>query len=162
MTIKSSPGSADGTGRELTLTRIYDAPRALVFAAWTDPKHMAAWWGPKGFTNRVVELDARPGGAIRLDMIGPDGAVYPMGGVFQEVVPPARLVLTTTAVHDEAGNPRLETLNTVTFAEENGKTRLTVRAVVVKSAPEVLGALAGMEQGWSESLGRLAELLARA
>ncbi len=142
--------------KELTLTRVFDAPRELVFKAWTDPKHMAQWWGPKDFTNPVCELDVRPGGAIRIDMRGPDGVVYPMGGVFHEIVKPERLVFTSSAFKDEKGHPQLEVLNTVTFSEQNGKTILTLHAVVVKSAPAVAGALAGMEAGWSQSLDRLA------
>ncbi len=144
----------------LVITRVFDAPRELVFKVWTDPKHMAQWWGPKGFTNPVCELDARPGGAIRIDMRGPDGVTYPMGGVFHEIVEPERLVFTASAFQDEEGNPQLEVLNTVTFAELGGKTKLTLQAVVVKSAPAVAAALAGMEEGWRQSLDRLAEHLA--
>ena len=76
-------------GQQVVFTRVFDAPRELVFRAWTDPKHVARWWGPKEFTNRVGEWDARPGGGIRLDMVGPDGTAYPMGGVFHEVAAPS-------------------------------------------------------------------------
>ncbi len=155
-------GAAEATDRELVITRVFDAPRELVFKAWTDPKHVAEWWGPKGFTNPICELDLRPGGAIRIDMRGPDGVVYPMKGVFHEIVEPERLVVTTSAFEDQEGNPQLEVLNTVTFAEYNGKTKLTLRAVVVKSAPEVAAALDGMEEGWSQSLERLADHLGAA
>src|ERR1700720_2154803 len=103
-------------GQELVFTRVFDAPRSLVFAAWTDPKHMAAWWGPKGFTNPVCELDVRPGGVIRIDMRGPDGTVYPMTGAYREVVAPERLVFTASAL-DEKGRPLFEVLNTLTFAK---------------------------------------------
>jgi uncharacterized protein YndB with AHSA1/START domain len=147
------------TERELVITRVFDAPRQLVFKAWTDPKHLAQWWGPKGFTNPVCELDVRPGGAILIHMRGPDGVVYPMKGVFHEIVAPERLVFTTSAFEDAEGNPLLEDLNTVTFEEQGGKTKLTLRAIVVKSAPEVEAALAGMEEGWSQSLDRLAASL---
>ncbi len=133
-----------------------------MFKAWTDPKHVAQWWGPNGFTNPVCELDVRPGGAIRIDMRGPDGVIYPMKGVFHEIVEPERLVFTSSALEDEKGNPQLAVLTTVTFAEHNGKTKLTLQAVVVKSGPAAAGALAGMEQGWRESLGRLAAHLAKA
>jgi uncharacterized protein YndB with AHSA1/START domain len=64
--------------RELTITRVFDAPRALVFEVWTDPKHLAQWWGPQGFTNPVCEFDARVGGELRIHMRGPDGSIYPM------------------------------------------------------------------------------------
>ena len=70
--------------REVTLTRLIDAPRALVWAAWTEPEHMAQWWGPHHFTNPRCEFDARPGGAIHIDMRGPDGTVYPMKGEVPE------------------------------------------------------------------------------
>src|SRR6201981_2378158 len=77
--------------REITITRVFDAPRAMVFKAWTDAKELAQWWGPKGFTNPVCELDVRVGGAIRIHMRSPDGSVYPMKGDFREIVPPERL-----------------------------------------------------------------------
>ncbi len=141
--------------RVVNITRVFDAPRTLVFKAWTDPKQMAQWWGPHGFTNPVCEIDARPGGAIRIDMRGPDGVVYPMKGTFHEIVPPERLVFTSSAFEDTDGNPQIEVLNTVTFADANGKTRVTLRAAVVKSTPEVATALAGMKEGWTQSLERL-------
>src|ERR1700675_291772 len=111
--------------RELVITRIFDAPRALVWTAWTDPRHMAQWWGPKGFTNPVCEMDVRPGGAIRIVMRGPDGIDYPMFGWFREIVEPERLVL-VTAVDDAKGDRLFEVLNTVTFTERGGKTTLTM------------------------------------
>jgi len=161
MTTTNSP-TGETAERELVMERIFDAPRELVFKAWTDPKHVAQWWGPKGFTNPVCELDVRPGGALLIHMRGPDGVVYPTKGVFHEIVEPERLVFTTSAFEDDQGNPQLEVLNTVTFAELGGKTKLRLHAVVVKSAPAVEAALAGMEEGWSQSLDRLAEELAKA
>jgi uncharacterized protein YndB with AHSA1/START domain len=148
--------------KELTVTRIFDAPRELVWKAWTDPKLLARWWGPKLFTNPVCELDLRPGGAILIHMKGPDGVVYPMKGVFHEIVEPERLVFTSSAVEEEEGNSLLEAINTVTFAEHNGKTKLTLHAVVVKATPEAAWMLAGMEEGWSTSLDRLAEEMTQA
>jgi uncharacterized protein YndB with AHSA1/START domain len=67
--------------REVVITRIYDAPRPLVFKAWIDPKHLKRWWGPGVFTNPVCEVDARVGGAWRIVMRSPDGIDYPCGGV---------------------------------------------------------------------------------
>jgi uncharacterized protein YndB with AHSA1/START domain len=150
------------THREVALTRTFDAPRSLVFEAWTDPKHLARWWGPHCFTNPVCEVDVRPGGAIRIDMAGPDGTVYPMKGVFHDVVAPERLVFTSSALEDEQGHPRLEVHNTITFAEHDGKTTLTVKAVVVRATPEAAAALSGMEAGWTQSLERLQAELAKA
>ena len=149
--------------RELTLVRIFDAPRELVFKLWTEPHHLAQWWGPRGFTNPVCELDARAGGGIRVDMRAPEGTVYPMGGAIQEIVPPQRLVFTTTAHAGSDGEPFLVNLNTVTFDDLDGKTKLTLYVRVVKAEqPGAEGALAGMDQGWSESFERLLDLAAAA
>jgi uncharacterized protein YndB with AHSA1/START domain len=145
--------------REVTLTRVIAAPRERVFRAWTDPKHMAQWWGPKGFTNPVCEVDARPGGMIRIDMRAPDGVDYPMDGVFHEVIEPERLVFTSRAFAPDTNKTLIRALNTVTFADEGGKTRLTVVARVMEVAPEFAAAAAGMEEGWSQSLERLQALV---
>jgi uncharacterized protein YndB with AHSA1/START domain len=150
-----------GMTREVTLTRVFDAPRALVFKAWTDPKQMAQWWGPYGFTNPVCEIDARAGGAIRIHMRGPDGVVYPMVGTFSEIVPPERLVFTAQA-QDHAGTPLLESVTTVTFEEQGGKTKLTVQGRAVGLAPIAPQMLGGMEAGWTQSLERLADLVSKA
>src|ERR1700739_5045499 len=101
-----SSTTAEFAEREVIITRIFDAPRELVFKAWTDPKHVAQWWGPKGFTNPVCELDVRVGGAIRIHMRSPDGSVYPMKGEFREIVPPERLRFTHIA-RDAARKPPL-------------------------------------------------------
>jgi uncharacterized protein YndB with AHSA1/START domain len=144
--------------KELVLKRVFNAPRERVWKAWTDPRQLAQWWGPAGFTNPVCEADVRPGGAIRIDMRGPDGAVYPMTGVYREVVAPERLVFTASAL-DEKGRPLFEVLNTVTFAKQGGKTLLTVRARVVNKTAGADAYLEGMEEGWSQSLVRLEALL---
>jgi uncharacterized protein YndB with AHSA1/START domain len=146
--------------REITITRVFDAPRDLVFKAWTDPRQMAQWWGPQGFTNPVCELDVRRGGAIRIHMRGPDGVVYPMTGTFREIAAPERLVFTAVA-EDQDGNPLLEALTTVTFEEQGGKTKLTVHASAVGLAPVAAQMLEGMQAGWTQSLERLQELVAR-
>ena len=106
-------------------------------------------------------LDVRPGGAIRIDMRGPDGVVYPMKGICHEIVEPERLVFTSSALEDEKGNPQLEVRNSITFAEQGGKTKLTLQAVVVKAAPAAAAALAGMKEGWTQSLDKLAAYLAQ-
>jgi uncharacterized protein YndB with AHSA1/START domain len=150
---------------DLTLTRVYGAPRSVVFKAWTDPKCVAKWWGLRGFTNPVCEIDVRVGGLIRIDMRGPDGTVYPMKGVFNEIVENERIVFTATAHEDEQGIPGIENVNTITLAEQNGMTKMILYVRVLRYSPRISGALAGMEQGWSESLYRLgdvAEDLARA
>ncbi|MBV9865288.1 MAG: SRPBCC domain-containing protein [Abitibacteriaceae bacterium] len=148
--------------KEVVITRILDAPRHLVFRLWTEPEHVAQWWGPKGFTNPVCELDVRSGGAIRIHMQGPDGTIYPMGGVFHEIDEPERIVFTSTAFEDEAGIPGLEISNTVTFDELDGKTKVTIQAIVLKASPAAAGGLAGMEAGWNQSIEKLEAHLARA
>jgi uncharacterized protein YndB with AHSA1/START domain len=151
---------AGGAERELVLTRVFAAPRRLVFEVWTDPAHLAEWWGPRGFTNPVCEVDARPGGAIRIVMRAPDGAEHPMTGTFREVVVPERLVFTAIA-EDKAGNPLLEVLTTAVFAERDGKTTLTLRARVVMATGQAAPMIAGMAEGWSQSLDRLESFVAR-
>jgi len=152
---------ANGLGVEVKLTRVFDAPRRLVFQVWTDPKHVAQWWGPRGFSNPRCEWEARTGGAIHIDMRGPDGRIYPMTGTFQEVLEPERLVFTSSAL-DEAGHPLFEVETTVTFAERGGKTSLTMQARVVKSTAGAMQYIQGMEAGWTQSLERLEAYVAKA
>jgi uncharacterized protein YndB with AHSA1/START domain len=148
-------GARPPTG-DVLITRLFDAPRKLVFKAWTVPEHVALWWGPHGFTNPVCELDLRTGGAIRIHMRAPNGTVYPMTGVYQEIREPERLVFTSAAL-DESGHSLFEIMNTVTFAEQGGKTKLTLHARVVKNTAKAAPYLVGAEAGWTQSLQRLAE-----
>jgi uncharacterized protein YndB with AHSA1/START domain len=158
MTMTNRP-PADPPAPDLVVRRVYDAPRALVWQAWTDPHHLAQWWGPRMFTNPLCEVDLRPGGTLLIHMRAPDGTVFPMRGVFEEVVPPERLVFRDSALEDEHGQPQLESLTTVLFAERGRQTEVTVRAHVITATAAALGALAGMEQGWNESLDKLGEYL---
>lgn len=146
----------DTQEREIVITRVFDAPREIVFKAWTDPERLKRWWGPKHFTNPVCEVDARPGGAIRIHMRGPDGTVYPMTGVYHEIVEPERLIFTASAL-DAKGDPLFEQLTTVTFEEHSGKTKLTLHASFSNIRLEAARHLAGAEVGWNMSLDRLAE-----
>jgi uncharacterized protein YndB with AHSA1/START domain len=141
---------------ELVITRILNAPRSLVWKAWTDPKQVKQWWGPRGFTNPVCKLDLRPGGSIRIDMRGPDGTVFPMTGTYTEITKPKRLVFTSGALGKD-GNPLFEVLTTVTFVQQGDKTALTVRARVISSTAAAAPHIAGMNEGWSQTLDRLAE-----
>jgi uncharacterized protein YndB with AHSA1/START domain len=150
-----------GVGYTVSFTRHLAAPRETVFELWTDPAHLARWWGPAGFTNPVCEFEARAGGRIHIDMRAPDGTVYPMDGRVEEIRPPERLVLRCTCCADDTGVPGIESLTTVTFESEPGGTHLVVESRVTKAEGFARDALAGMEQGWSESLERLAEALER-
>lgn len=146
---------------ELTLSRVFDAPRELVFDVWTDPKHLARWWGPELFTTPVCRVDARPGGELYIVMRGPDGQEYPMKGIYQEVRRPERLSFTNQAM-DGSGVLLLEGTTTVDFAAQGGKTRVTVHTVMRAKAPQAGFALAGMEPGWNQTLDRLGTYLGAA
>ncbi len=147
-------GVVVSTHRELVITRVFEAPREMVFKAWTDQDRLRQWWGPKNFTTPVCELDPRPGGAIKIHMRGPDGTIYQMLGFVREIVEPERLVL-DSYTPDAEGNPLFKVMNTVTFEERGGKTKLTVHANVTMATPAAAPAMAGMEQGWSETVDRL-------
>jgi uncharacterized protein YndB with AHSA1/START domain len=116
---------------------------------------------PHGFINPVCEMDVRPGGTLRIVMHAPDGTDYPMKGIFQEIAAPERLVFTTIAV-DAAGDHLLEGLTTVTFAAQDGKTRLTLQTRAVALVAAATRMLEGMEAGWTQSIDRLAAHVAQA
>lgn len=143
---------------ELTLTRHYPAPPELVFRAWTDPVLLARWWGPRGFTNTVCEVDARVGGGLRIVMRSPDGDEHPMRGVFREVTPHRRITFTNTAV-DADDDVLLDGLTTVSFEPHAGGTRLTLHTHMTGKVPLAAQMLAGMEAGWGGSLDKLGEHL---
>lgn len=136
--------------QELVITRTFDAPRALVFEAWIDPRHAINWWGPRDYPATHMEIDARPGGRWRHRLRSTaDGRELWHDGVFREVVPPERLVFTFS--WEEEGERGLENLVTVTFAEEGGRTRMTFRQTPFRSADE----RAGHEGGWTSTFDRL-------
>lgn len=150
--------------REIVITRIFNAPRELVYQAWTEPKHIAQWWGPKGFTTKVTGLDLRPGGEWRYVMIGPDGTEYPAKGVFSEVVPLERIV--TTDEFDEGFEQVVKVelpqgiVTTATFEDLDGKTRLTLRIVHATADDRRKHEEMGVVGGWNSSLDCLDEYLA--
>jgi uncharacterized protein YndB with AHSA1/START domain len=142
--------------RELVITRVFDAPRSLVFKAWTQPEHLMRWWGPRGFTLPSCTLDLRPGGAWRFCMRSSKGADHWHQGVYHEIVEPERIVF-TYAWEDAEGKPKHETLVTVTFTEQKGKTLLTFRQGVFES----VASRDAHEEGWSSTFEMLAEYLAK-
>jgi uncharacterized protein YndB with AHSA1/START domain len=156
---EKNESTMDKISKMLVMTRFFDAPRELVFKAWTDPKQVALWWGPHGFSNPVCELDPRPGGVIQICMDSPKFPDHWMDGKFLEVNRPEKLVFTSKAFLTEAGNAGIEVMNTVLFEEENGKTKLTLIAEVTRIAPEFQFAEDGMDEGWSQSLERLEAFL---
>ena len=159
MTAAARAAAKPTAQREVTLARMFDAPRALVFRMWTDAKHVAQWWGPHGFTNPVCEIDARPGGKILIHMRGPDCKAHPMGGEFHEIKPHERLVFTSFV--DGPNGRILESRNTVTFEHNGEKMKLVLHAHATSFADFAAQMLAGMEAGWSQSIDKLASHLAR-
>jgi uncharacterized protein YndB with AHSA1/START domain len=145
--------------REILITRVIDAPRELVFKAWTDPQHVARWWGPRGFTNTIHEMDVTPGGVWRFVMHGPDGVDYKNKIVFIEVVKPERLVYNHGG--DDEGEPGHFHV-TVTFAEHGGKTELTMRSLFGSAAErdKVVNEFNAIEGG-NQTLDRLEEYLTK-
>jgi uncharacterized protein YndB with AHSA1/START domain len=141
-------------GWELSITRVFDAPRALVFDVWTKPEHLAHWWGPKDFTLPVCEMDFRVGGAWRFVFRGPDGKDYGSDSVFREIIVPERIVF--TSILDHIHGCKVHT--TLTFTEHDGKTMVTIHQIHSVESDETKGALVG----WTETLDRLDEYLAKA
>ncbi|MGH7442213.1 MAG: SRPBCC domain-containing protein [bacterium] len=139
---------------ELVLSRTFNAKRALVFKAWLQPKQLAQWWAPDGFTNPVCELDPRPGGAILVHMKGPGDEVYPMKGSYVEIDAPNRLVFTTWA-EDEDGSLLLKNQAIVVFEDEGDKTRLTLHVRVTEAKSKANAMLDGMSIGWTQQIDRL-------
>jgi uncharacterized protein YndB with AHSA1/START domain len=148
----------DDSSREITISRILDAPADLVFKACTEAEHLAKWWGPDGFSAPVVESDPRPGGGLRVVMRGPDGVDHPMTGVYREVVPPRRLVVETAAL-DADGTRLLEATITITFEDHGDKTEVTVHSAATALVPQAIAMLGGMKAGWTQSLQCLDDML---
>jgi uncharacterized protein YndB with AHSA1/START domain len=148
--LSKGPGQ---TKNELVITRVFDAPRELVFVVWTDPAHVAEWWGPHGFKTTIQEMDVRARGRWRYSMRGPDGIDYAFDGVFLEVIEPERLVF-EGAIH---GDSSQMVWTEVIFAEEGGKTKITVHQVFSFESAATQGA----PIGWNQQLDRLVAYLAK-
>lgn len=146
MTTAEPTAPSSTADREIVLSREYDAPRELVWRAYTEPEHVNAWWGPDGFTNTVHEMDVRVGGRWRFIMHGPDGTDYPNRIVYQEITRPERLVfLHGEDVDDDPGAFHV----TVTFDDLGGRTRVTQRMLFATAAQK-----AGVEQFGAVELGK--------
>jgi uncharacterized protein YndB with AHSA1/START domain len=142
-------------GRELVIERVFNAPRELVFQAWTDPDHIAKWFGPRDHPACEVNVDVRPGGRWRGCLRSTEtGNDLWLGGVYREIVPPERLSF--TFAWEEEGERGLETLVTITFAAQGAKTLMTFRQIPFQSA----GELDGHRGGWTSCFDRLGDHLA--
>jgi uncharacterized protein YndB with AHSA1/START domain len=140
---------------ELVITRTFDAPRALVFRAWTTPEHMVRWMGPNSFTCLSAKMDLRPGGAYRIGIRSAQGKEHWMRGVYRDIVEPERLVFSFSWEGEEGERGRENTV-TITFADVSGKTRMTFRQAFFETAEN----RDDHNQGWSGSFDRLADFLA--
>ena len=140
--------------RDLVVSRLIDAPRDLVFQAWTDPGQVARWWGPKGFVTIACDMDIRPGGAYWFVMRSPEGTDHRKRGVYREIVAPERIAF-TFAWEAADGTLGHETLVTVTFDAIDDKTRLTLRQGAFDS-------VAGRDDhviGWTSCLERFGDYM---
>jgi uncharacterized protein YndB with AHSA1/START domain len=156
MAARSNAVVADSPERVLIIERIFDAPRELLFKCWTEPEHLARWIGPRGFSSTILACERRPGGTYRMRMRGPDGQDHWQQGVFREIVPPERIVRTYCWTDADGRPTRPETLLTVTFADLDGRTRLTLHQGVFESVT----ARDDHQRGWGSSLDKLAEYIA--
>ena len=152
--------NAASTDREIVITRLLNAPRELVWSAWTDPKQLAQWYGPRGFTTTTHSMDMRPGGAWLYTMLGPDGTKYPNKVAYREIVKPERIV------YDHGGGDDFtaevgDFYAMVTFEAQGEKTKVTMRSVfATKAARDQVVEKYGAIEGGNQTLDKLAEHLA--
>ena len=155
MVASQNKSGADPSDREIVITRLFDAPRELVWKAWNEPEHVEQWWGPEGFTTRVEECDFRPGGLWRYVMVGPDGTEYPVKGVIREIVPLERIV--TTDEFDEGFEKIIDQdlptgiVATAVFEDLEGKTKLTLRILHDTAESRKKHEEMGVVAGWNSS-----------
>lgn len=170
---QSTDAASPAAPEDFLISRWLSAPRARVYQAWVDPAQLRQWWAPKGFTCPVCEMDLRPGGRYRWDMLSPDGVVYPFNGEFVEIVPNERLVLKMDRIDPpeewaeefysslpEEQKDYEQSRQYVDFQDDGGGTRITVR---IRFANEELrNAMVGMgmDHGWDGILEKLADALA--
>jgi len=171
---KMSKSAVDPAKPCFELTRVFDAPRAVVFKAWTDSEHLKRWWGPAGCELGACNVDLKPGGSFHYSIRMPNGPEIWGKFVYREILPPERLVF-VNCFSDAAGNLTrhpfsptwpLEILNTITFAEQFGKTTLTLLANPINATPEELKTfregMIFLEKGLEGSLEQLAAYLTKA
>lgn len=173
MAVEYASRPAREADHEFVISRTFRAPRARVFEAWTDPRHLARWWGPHAFTNPVCDVDARPGGSYRIVMRSPDGTDYPLRGTYLDMEVPAHLVMSMiTDEHPphwharlrqyrhDAGSEPPQPVAIVLFDHLDRGTVVSIKVRFASSADCNAFLKMGMCEGWSQSLERLGGLLA--
>ncbi len=160
-TTASTTANTTAPGRELRLTRLIDAPRELVYRAWTDPELLVQWFTPAPYTTPSAILDVRPGGSNVIIMRDPDGNEFPNKGIYLDVIPNEKLVLTDayTSAWEPSEKPFMTT--TLTFENEGGKTRYTARVCHWSEADREAHEKMGFHDGWSKATDQLEELMAK-
>ena len=139
---------------EIKIERVFNTKPSVMFKMWTDPDHFSKWYGPKGFTVPECELDVRPGGKMLVKMKSPDGKMYPSPGIYHQIVENEKLVFSLLSHYDNQGNPQVEMLNSIIFEENEGKTKMTMHIVEVKTIPGV-EPLKGLDFAWNSSFDKL-------
>ena len=174
MTATSGSTTKSSAPRPFIISRTFDAPRELVWKAWSERRRLMAWFGPKGFTMPAAKMDFRPGGSFHYCMASPDGKEMWGKFVYREIAMPEKIVLVNSFSDEDGGITRhpmsatwpLEMLSTFTLAEENGRTTTTVHWVPWNATEEecktVDAAHEGMKQGWAGTFDQLAAYLATA
>jgi uncharacterized protein YndB with AHSA1/START domain len=160
-------------GEEFVLTRDFDAPRDLVWKAWTEAERLKHWWGPKGFTMLSCTNDLRPGGVFHYGMKTPDGGVMWGKWVYREIVPPERLVFLSSFSNEKGDVTRapfsadwpLQVYSTLELSERGGRTTVTMRGVPHEATEAerkmFVSFFGSMQQGWAGTLDQLGEFLAK-
>ncbi|MEA2988570.1 MAG: hypothetical protein QOG83_1281 [Alphaproteobacteria bacterium] len=166
-------GQPETASPDFVVTRVFDAPRDLVWKAFTDPERMKEWWGPKGFSVITSKMDLRPGGTYHYGMKAPDGAAIWGKFIFREIVAPERMVFINSFSDEAGGQTRhpmaptwpLELLSTFTFEDVGGKTKVTIRWAPHNASEEERKTFdAGhdsMRQGWGGTMEQLQTYLAK-
>ena len=171
MNEKRNSSVTESAEKEFVITRAFDAPRERVWKVWTEAERLKHWWGPKGFTVRVAKMDFRPGGVYHYCLRSPDGRDMWGKFVYREIVTPERIVFVNSFSDEKGGlthhpmSPTwpLETLSTITFTEQEGKTKITVQWVPINATEEERKTFEdgrqSMQQGWTGTMDQLAAYL---
>jgi uncharacterized protein YndB with AHSA1/START domain len=157
--MSASKTTTSTEGRDLVLTRLFDAPPEKLFAAWTEPALLKQWFTPRPWTTPVVELDVRPGGSSLIVMRGPDGSEFPNRGVYLDVVKNERLVFTDAFTEAWKPSEKPFMVASVTFEAQDGRTRYTARVSHWSEADREAHEKMGFHEGWSTCTEQLAALV---
>ncbi|MCL4305591.1 SRPBCC domain-containing protein [bacterium] len=148
--------------REIVFTRMFDAPRQMVWDAFTKKEHLLAWWGPHGFTNKDCRVDLKPGGQFTITMVGPDGGDYPCLFIFEEIVPIEKLVMMDKVIEGDfwgPGGPPPDSRTTVLFEDHGDRTKLLMISTFETNEGRDKIVAMGAAEGWAQSFEKLDEML---